>query len=294
MLSAMDKDRSVMKALDARPGAPTSDRGQAQSEPKTALTRVEPSTISAAVGDREPHAAQPVDRVEGRAEPAGVFSSVLCGVDRSVDSRAAHRQAVLLASPAGAVEIVPAPQLTRHGAAALHDACKGRDLLALGAGAGAHAVVKHARIPVLIGRWNPLEAEVTDTILVAVDDSPESCRAVALAGRLAAARGGTVTVLLAPPRDPGLQRAVAASRRILLQITGASPTLLGEQLPRERVVPATAVAISASLVVLGTGDSENVRRTTAQIADGTDSSVLTVPRPDRAEDTPVGATWRAA
>jgi nucleotide-binding universal stress UspA family protein len=91
--------------------------------------------------------------------------------------------------------------------------------------------VKHARIPVLIGRWNPLEAEVTDTILVAVDDSPESRRAVALAGRLAAARGGTVTVLLAPPRDPGLQRAVTVSRRI---------------------------------------------------------------RPDRAEDTTVGATWRAA
>jgi nucleotide-binding universal stress UspA family protein len=249
--------------------------------------------ISAGVDDGGPHAAQPVDRVEGRAETAGVFSSILCGVDRSVDSRAAHRQAELLASPAGAVEIVPAPQLTRHGAGAVHDACEGHDLLALGAGAGASAVVKHARIPVLIGRWSPLETDVTDTILVAVDDSPESRRAVELAGRLAAARGGTVTVLLAPPRNSGLQRAIAASRRILLQTTGASPTVLGEQLPRERVIPATAVAISASLVVLGTGDSENSRRTTAQIADYTESSVLTVPRPDRPEDAPGGATWRA-
>ena len=53
--------------------------------------------------------------------------------------------------------------------------------------------------------------------------------------------------------------------------------MLGEQLPRERAVPATAVAINASLVVLATGDTDNERRTTAQIADRMEASVLAVP-----------------
>jgi sulfide:quinone oxidoreductase len=245
----------------------------------TAPKRTEPGTKTAPILDHEGHAARPVHGAERPAEPAGMFGSVLCGDDRSVNSRAAHRQAVLFASPGGAVEIVPAPQLTRHGHRALQDACEGHDLLALGAGGEATAVVEHAPIPVLIGRRRPPGTEVTETILVVVDDSRESSRAVELAGRLAAIHGGTVTIVVAPPREPGLQRAIAASRRILLQTTGAAPAVLGEQLPRERLIPDTAVAINASLVVLGTGDSQNARRMTAQIAGRIEASVLAVPAP---------------
>jgi nucleotide-binding universal stress UspA family protein len=86
--------------------------------------------------------------------------------------------------------VVPAPQLTRQGPRALREACEGHDLLAIGAGAGGSAVVEHAPIPVLVGRWSALGTEVTDTILVPVDASPESSRAVELAGRLVAAHGG--------------------------------------------------------------------------------------------------------
>src|SRR3954452_9684352 len=224
-----------------------------------------------------------------RAEPAPMFTSVLCGVDRRVDSRAAHRQAVLLASPGAAVDLVSAPRLTRHGGRALHEACERHDLLALAAGADIAAVLEHAPIPVLIGRWSPSGTAVTDTILVPVDGTPASGRAVELAGRLAAAHGGTVTVLVAPHRDPALQRAIAASRRIVLQASGAVPTVLGEQLPRERAIPATAVAINASLAVLATGDTANERRTTAQIADRTEASVLAVPPTavDEADSGPV-------
>ena len=265
-----------MPRVDPGPGAPESGGARAEGKSRTAPTPAGPPAIGAQGRDREPHT-QPPDRVKRTPEPADIFSSVLCGVDRGVTSRAAHQQAALFAEPGGAVAVVPTPRLTGHGDHALHDACAGHDLLALGAGSGASAVVEHAPVPVLLGRWSPPRTEVTDRILVAVDDSPESRRALELAGRLAAAHGGSVTVLVAPQRDPALQRAIAASRRIVLQTTGALPTVLGEQLPRERAIPATAVAINASLVVLGTGASENARRTTAQIADRIEASVLAVP-----------------
>jgi len=289
----MHNDRAVMPWADSRPGTPESDVARAHGNPGTAPTHAEPPLIGAR-RDREAHT-QPANRVKRIAESADMFSSVLCGVDRSVNSRAAHRQATLFAESGGAVEVVPAPRLTRHGERALQDACEGHDLLALGAGGGASAVVEHAPIPVLLGRWSVSGTEVTDRILVAVDDSPDSRRALELAARLAAVHRGSVTVLVAPRRDPALQRAIAASRRILLQTTGALPTVLGEQLPRERAIPAAAVAINASLVVLGTGATENERRTTAQIAGAIDASVLAVPAAatTAGRHVPYAAAWDA-
>jgi sulfide:quinone oxidoreductase len=239
---------------------------------------MESGTVRAHVPPRA-HTDQTANAIKHPAERAGVFGSVLCGADRSVDSRAAHQQAVLFAAPGAAIQVVPKPRLTRHGDRALHDACEGHDLLALGAGAGASAVVERAPISVLMSRWGPPGTEVTDAILVPVDDSPESRRAVELAGRLASVHGGSITLLVAPQRDPALHRAIGASRRILLRTTGALPTLLGEPLPRERAISATASAINASLVVLGTGDTTHARRMTAQIADRIEASVLAVPPP---------------
>lgn len=221
------------------------------------------------------HAAEPQNGARPGA-PDFPFGSVLCGVDRSANARAARDQAELLASPAGSVELVPAPQLTRHGLSALRDRCEGHDLLALGAGAAARVAVEHAPIPVLVARWGPF-AKVTDTILVPVEDSPESSRAVGLAGRLAAVHGGTVAILGAPPRDPVLQRAIAASARVLLGATGAAPRLLSEQLAPERAIPAAAVTLSATLVVMGSADDEAARRMTAQLAGCLACSVLVVP-----------------
>src|SRR3954468_1136051 len=276
IVSVMDNDRAVMPQMAPRPGTPESDGAPAYGPPGTAPTRAEPTPIGARHGVREPHS-RPADRVKRTAERTDIFRSVLCGADRSVNGRAAHQQAALFAEPGGTVEAVPAPRLTRQSEHALRHACEGHDLLALGAGGGASAVVEHAPIPVLLGRWSAPGTEVTDRILVAVDDSPDSTRALELAARLAAVHGGSVTVLAAPQRDPALQRTIAASRRILLQTTGALPTVLGEQLPRERAIPATAVAINASLVLLGTGDTADERRTTAQIAGRINASVLTVP-----------------
>ena len=245
----VDQDRTVTPLIDCRPDAPRSKRVDLERRSKNAATRLE----------------------------AAAFSSVLCGVDNSAYSRAARDQAMLLASPDGRVKLVPLPQLTHHGDRALQDACEGHDLLALGAGAGAYRALQHARIPVLVARWLPLATDLTSTILVPVDDSPESSGAVVLAGRLAAAHGGTVAVLAAPPRDAVFQRAIAASQRILIHATGAAPRLVGEQLPRDELIRSTAVALHASLVILGTGHGETERRIAAQIADRVGSSVLAMP-----------------
>jgi nucleotide-binding universal stress UspA family protein len=173
--------------------------------------------------------------------------------------------------------VVPARRLTGHGPRRLRDACQGHDLLALGAGPDASAAVQQASIPVLIGRWNPLSTAVTETILVAVDGSGGSHIAVQLAGRLAADHGGTVVVLVAPARDATLERAIAASRRIILHTTGRLPRVLGEPVARDHAIPSVARAADASLVVLGTDDSDDARRLTAQIAGRVECSVLCVP-----------------
>jgi nucleotide-binding universal stress UspA family protein len=218
--------------------------------------------------------AQPADL----AERACTFGSVLCAIDGGADAQAARRHAELLAKPGGTVELVLVSQLTRHGSRALQDGCEGHDLLVLSAGAASNAAVQHAPIPVLIARWCPLGTDVTDTILVAVDDSPESTRAVELAGRLAAAHGGRITILVAPAREPRLQRAIAASGRVLLRATGEVPRVFGEQLPPERTIPSAASAVAASLVVLGSGSGDLARSRTATIVSTVGCSVLAVPR----------------
>jgi nucleotide-binding universal stress UspA family protein len=278
MLFHMTTDQTITSSIDGGPGAlalrHTHERLH-QGRPRARLDAVSSTTHALA---RDPHTGRAGDRAELAVESATQFSSVLCAVDRSANGDAARRQAALLASPGGTVELLPLPQPTRHGLQALIDACDGHDLFAVGAGAAALGAAKHAPIPTLIARRCPLGTEVTDRILVPVDGSPESSEAVELAGQLAATHGGTISILQTPARDAALQRAIAASSRTLLQATGATPRLLDQWLPLERTIPSAAVTVSASLVVLGSGSSENARNTTARITGSVSCSVLTVPK----------------
>jgi hypothetical protein len=221
--------------------------------------------------------AQPALSTKRHLDPVRVLGSVLCATDRSATAHAARRHAALLASPGAVVKTVSASRLIRQGQRALHGGCKGHDLLVVGASAFSYAAVLHAPIPILIARRCPLGTQVTDTILVPIDDSPQSSHAAVLAGRLAADHGGTVTILPAPPRDPSFQRAIAASERILLRATGAAPRILGNQLPPERSIPSAAASITASLVVLGCATTQIDRRTAAQIVGSLGCSALVVP-----------------
>jgi hypothetical protein len=151
-------------------------------------------------------------------------------------------------------------------------------LLALGGRAAAFAAVERAPIPILIARRCPLGTEVTDTIVVHVDGSPESSRGVELAGSLAAAHGGSVTLLAAPAYDPALERAIAAGLEVLLRATGAAAHVFGEPRPLDWVIPSGAATLKASLVVLDVGRSPTERRTAALMVGAIGCSVLTVPR----------------
>jgi nucleotide-binding universal stress UspA family protein len=271
----MDTDRTLIPRSTVRQAAAGRSarvKGCSRGRP----IELETGALTVHVVGRDLHTGQAQNRVESPDAASGTFGSVLCAVGGTANDQAARRQAELLASPERTIELVSAAQLTRHGLRALHEHCAGHDLLALGAGPAVQTAVQQAPIPILIARWCPLETEVADTILVPVDASPESSRAVELAGRLAAAHGGPVSILAAPPRDPALQRAIAASGRILLGATGAAPRVVGQQLPRQRSVPSAAATLTASLVVLGSGNSAIERSATADIVGRLGCSVLVV------------------
>jgi hypothetical protein len=132
-------------------------------------------------------------------DPVRVFGSVLCAIDRRANAQAAWRHATLLAPRAGVVETVSESQLFRHGKPALHHACEGHDVLVVGAGVASYAAVLNAPIPIIVARWCPLGTQVTDTILVPIDDSPQSSHAVVLAGRLAAEERSTCSANSSSP-----------------------------------------------------------------------------------------------
>lgn len=212
------------------------------------------------------------------AVSASTFTSVVCAVADGPTDYVARHQAGLLASPGGTVELVAAAPLTGHGERALREGCDGHDVLALGGGAAAFAAVEQSPIPILIARRCPLGGEVTDSIVVPVGGSAESSRALQLAGLLAAAHGGTVTLLAAPACDPALERAIAAGFQVLLRATGAVPRVMGEPRPPEWVIPPAVAALKASLVILDCGRSPNERRLAALMVAAIGCSVLAVPR----------------
>lgn len=216
-------------------------------------------------------------RPRTRARLGPLFASAVCVIDRSALGQAARHQAATLTAPGGTVQCISAPRPTRRQGSALLARCDGADLLVLGADADAHTLLEHACIPVLLARCCPVGATVTDRIVVAVDGSAEPHRAAEVAGLLASRHDGTVAIVPAPERNPALQRATAASSRIVLQATGVAPRILGEYVAPERAISSAAVALDATLLVLPAGNTENARSNAELIARWVGCSVLAVP-----------------
>ena len=141
-------------------------------------------------------------------------------------------------------------------------------------GPGAHRTLEYAPIPLLLARWCP--AGVVESILVAVDDGEE---VVDLAGRLAARYGSRVALLAAPRHDAALERALNAGERIVLERTGAAPTILARQLPLEQAIAAHCESVAATLLVIGTGGAGIAPRIATDIAARVGCCVLAVPVP---------------
>jgi len=203
-----------------------------------------------------------------------MFNSVIRAVAGAPTDHAARDQAASLTSLGGTVEVVSADHLTRG---VLSDA-GGYDLVVVGGGAAAFRALEQARIPVLIARPCPLGIDVMDTIVVPVDGSPESSGALDLAGSLAGARGGTVTLLAAPRIDLTFQRAITSSCDALLRATGLAPHVIGAPRPPEVIIPSAAATLRASLVVLHAGRDPTERRMARLMVAAIGCSVLVLPR----------------
>jgi hypothetical protein len=227
------------------------------------------SDFSLAETDRAP---RPV-----RAEPQALFGSVVCVVDSSSTGHAARQQAAALAAGQEVEYIATSRPWSAN--SALLDRCDGADLLVLGARDDAGWLIERASLPVLLARWCPSGADVTERILVVVDDETEPHRAAEIAGQLASRYGGSVAVVPAPEPNRALERATAATSRIVLQAAGVVPRVFGERVPSDQAIMSAAAAMDASLLVLPLGNTERARRRAALIARLVGCSVLLIPVP---------------
>jgi hypothetical protein len=207
------------------------------------------------------------------AEAQSLFASVVCLVGRNPMDHAARQQATTL----GDVEYIDTPHLRSN--SALLDRCDGADVLVLGADDDAAALIERASLPLLLARTCPSGADVTDRMLVAVDDRSEPHRAAEVAGRLASRHGGTVAVVpFLEPRG-ALERATAAASRIVLQTAGLVPRVYGAPTPLARAVLSAVASMDATLLVLPLGSEAIARSNAALIARLVGCSVLVIPVP---------------
>ena len=204
-----------------------------------------------------------------------LFPSILCGADNSAAGVAARRQAQWLAEPEGELEVVPTRALAGLAPAPLVRRCEPHDLLVLPSLAETHAIASRAGVPVLLASWCPAGKDVTDEILVAVGDARGTARASRLAAQIAGRHRGQVSIVAPPPRSRELDRAIAASRRIVVNTIGAAPHLIGEIDPPHRAVAKAVADLGATLLVVGAGDPALV----AELARFAGCSVLAVPAP---------------
>jgi nucleotide-binding universal stress UspA family protein len=112
---------------------------------------------------------------------------------------------------------------------------------------------------------------------VVVEPALEPDRAAEVAGLLAAHQDGTVAILPSLAQNRTLRRAIAASRRIVLQTTGAWPPVLGEEMIREAAIAAAVREADASLLVLSLGSTRRTRSAAITVARQVSCPVLTVP-----------------
>jgi nucleotide-binding universal stress UspA family protein len=210
------------------------------------------------------------------ADTHSLFASVVCVVGRNSMDHAARQQATTLGD-AGEVEYIETPRLPSN--TTLLDRCDGADVLVLGADEDAAALIERASLPLLLARSCPSGAEVTDRILVAVDDKSEPHRAAEVAGRLASRHDGTVAVVPFLESRGALERATAATSRIVLQAAGQVPRVYGAPMELKRAVLSAVAAMDATLLVLPLGREASARSNAALIARLVGCSVLVIPVP---------------
>ena len=244
------------------------------------------------------------------------FSRIVCAVDGSAAGREAARQAAILAQPGtelllvavvdddgGIAEqaleettdlaaehgVAASARLVRGGnvAHALLDASADAELLVVGEradaaagdvvlGSTASSAVHTAPLPVLVARPAPDGREFPAAILAATDGSPDSERAVELAGRVAAAHGSAITLHVNDGQSQSvLERGVALLREQVgveaatIEEFGSPPQRLTEVARRE---PASLLIVGSR----GLGRGPTLGSVSERVAHEAPCSVLVV------------------
>jgi nucleotide-binding universal stress UspA family protein len=239
---------------------------------------------------------------------------VLCVTDGSRAGTAAVRQAALLTGEDGRLDLLalapdpapgrPRPQAaqiealvsgsavasrggvhsivhiaeTSDEAAAVAESSRDHGLLVLAAGPLAGDVLPRVEVPVLVARPG---ADRLDSVLAAVDGSPEAHAAALLGARLAALEHADLALVAAPEHDAAHQHALQRDAAAVERITGRRPLILDEHGAPVASILNAATTLDASLIVLGSRPGRPADSVSAEVAERADCSVLVL-RPGRA------------
>jgi nucleotide-binding universal stress UspA family protein len=256
------------------------------------------------------------DSVLGRRT---VFRRIVCAVDGSDAGREATRQAAILAQPDAGLLLVAvvddgsgeaeqaleeAADLTaQHGVAAtaqlirggnvsrgLLDASADADLLVVGGradsepggvvlGGTASSAVHAAPLPVLVARAAREAGGFPAVILVATDGSPDSERAIKLAGRVAAAHRSAVTLLHVDDGQSRPQSVLERGVALLREQAGVEAATAEEFGSPAQQLAETARRERASLLMIGSrglGRGPTLGSVSERVAHEAPCSVLVV------------------
>lgn len=205
-----------------------------------------------------------------------LFASVLCAIDEPGDGPETVRQAAQLAGAGAAFDLVEASE----GTETVLERCAGHDLLVLPAGPLARAVLPCSPIPVLVVRAAP-GASFPESVLIAVDETPQAHAAARTGARLAARNRAHVALVAAPEHDELHQRALTEHLATVERISSRRPLVLDEYGDPASSIVAAAVNLDASVIVLGSRARRAAESVSARVADQAPCSVLVL-RPDAA------------
>jgi nucleotide-binding universal stress UspA family protein len=249
---------------------------------------------------------------ENSTTPEPLFDRILCVTDLSDGGAEAVRQAAVLAGPGRAIDLMsvaprrlpgqPHPQaeqiealvagtglaVERDVSSALHiveasdeptgvlERSADRDLVVMAAGDAGLEVLRRTSASVLLARTPPEGAPFPESILVAVDGSPESHAAARLAAGLAVQQDAIVTLVATPEHDASHQHALEHDVQTVERITGTRPVILDEYRGAGASIVYAAASVEASVIVLGRRPTHPGGSVSAEVASTAPCSVLVV------------------
>jgi len=241
-----------------------------------------------------------------------LFSRILCLTDRSAGGAEAVRQAAVLAGTGAAIDLMsiapsrppgtPRPQAAQIEAlvegcelaaaravtctphiveaedepTAVLESWADHDLVVVPAGGTAAGVLSCTPGSLLIARTPPGGSPFPESVLVAVDGSPESHAAARLGARLAARQHAIVTLVATPEHDSSHQHALEHVVRTVERITGKRPLILDEYRAAVPSILYAAASVEASVIVMGRRPGHPGRSISAEVASAAPCSVLVV------------------